>query len=307
VKLILANPRGFCAGVKRAIDTVERVIARYGAPVYVYHEVVHNRFVVERLRRLGAVFVNTLDEVPDHAVLIFSAHGIPKSIRSAAEARPLTLFDATCPLVRKVHSEVIRWQRRRMAVIMIGHAGHAEVIGTMGQVNSDIYLVSSVTDVDQLPPISKPIGYVMQTTLSVDEAKHIVERLKQRFPNIEAPAKDDICYATQNRQMIVKTVAQQVDVMLIVGSPNSSNSNRLREVAQQQDVAAYLIDSADQLDQDWFCHANAIGISAGASAPEILVTEVINRLFSWYPLDIEEMTGAEESIAFSLPKELEAV
>ena len=306
MKIILASPRGFCAGVKRAIDTVERVLAHRGAPVYVYHEVVHNRFVVERLRRLGAVFVNTLAEVPDHAALIFSAHGIPRSIRMAAEQRPLTLFDATCPLVCKVHAEVIRWRRRGMTVIMIGHAGHAEVIGTMGQVSDGIYLVSSMEDVDQLPSVSGPVGYVMQTTLSVEEAAHIVDRLKSRFPSIQGPEKDDICYATQNRQAIVKTVARRSDVMLIVGSVNSSNSNRLREVAQQQRVPAYLIDCAEQMQPEWFDGAKTVGISAGASAPEILVENVVGRLRTWYPLEIEEMTGADEQVVFSLPKELKA-
>lgn len=301
MKVILSRPRGFCAGVKRAIDTVERVLAQYGAPVYVYHEVVHNRYVVEKLRRSGAIFVNALEEVPDNAALIFSAHGVSKSIRNAAEARGLALVDATCPLVRKVHDEVIRWRKNAITVIMIGHAGHAEVIGTMGQVKDGIFLVSKENDVDTLPVIKGPVGYVMQTTLSLDEAANIVSKLKKRFPNIQEPKKDDICYATRNRQTAVKVVANMADVMLIVGSPNSSNSNRLREVAKQQGRDAFLIDSAEDINPEWFKEANVIGISAGASAPEILVKQVIERLSVWFPIEIEEMAGVEERVVFSLP------
>jgi 4-hydroxy-3-methylbut-2-enyl diphosphate reductase len=305
VEVLLANPRGFCAGVDRAIEIVERAIELYGAPIYVRHEVVHNRFVVDGLRRKGAVFVDQLDEVPAGATVIFSAHGVSQAVRQEADARGLRVFDATCPLVTKVHVEVSRTARAGHEIIMIGHAGHPEVEGTMGQVRDDIYLVETVADVARLT-VRDPenLSYVTQTTLSVDDARAVIDALRSRFPSITAPKKDDICYATQNRQDAVKRLAQSCDVVLVVGSPNSSNSNRLREVAANHGVPAYMIDQANELDPTWLTGAKRIGITAGASAPENLVTAVVERLKSLGVTHVSELTGALENITFHLPKAL---
>ena len=303
--VLLANPRGFCAGVERAIEIVERALALFGAPIYVRHEVVHNRFVVDDLRAKGAVFVEELDQVPRGATVVFSAHGVAKSVRDEAEARGLRVFDATCPLVTKVHVEV---QRQRVAgreIVMIGHRGHPEVEGTMGQVGDGIYLVETVADVASLQPKNpEMLAYVTQTTLSVDDAVAAVAALKSRFPAIVGPKKDDICYATQNRQDAVKFMAPQCDVVIVVGSPNSSNSNRLREVAANRRVPAYLVDSADDIDPAWLAGKDRIGVSAGASAPEILVREVTDRLTELGADRISQLDGVSEGVTFPLPKEL---
>ena len=304
MKVILASPRGFCAGVKRAIDTVTSVLDRFGAPVYVYHEVVHNRFVVDELRKKGAIFVESLDDVPEPATLIFSAHGVSAEVMQASLAKDIRLFDATCPLVHKVHHEVVRWHQAGYQIIMIGHRNHAEVIGTMGQVPDRVFLVESVDDINKLELDDRPMGYVTQTTLSVDEVLKIVEALTQRYPAIESPKKEDICYATQNRQSIIRTIAARCDVVLVVGSKNSSNSNRLREVAESQGATAYLIDGADQLETCWFENVNTVGVSAGASAPEVLVEGVLNWLSARFPVEIESSQGAHEHITFTIPKEI---
>ena len=303
--VLLAKPRGFCAGVDRAIAIVERALAQYGAPIYVRHEVVHNKYVVEDLRGKGAVFVEHLDEVPSGATVVFSAHGVPKSVREAARARGLLVFDATCPLVTKVHMEVLRMHEQGREIVMIGHAGHPEVEGTMGQVDARIHLVQSIDDVAALQVASPDnLAYVTQTTLSVDDAEAIVDALKRRFPSITGPKKDDICYATQNRQDAVKVLAPKVDVVIVVGSPNSSNSNRLREVAQNRGTPAYMIDAADQLDPAWIAGAARVGVTAGASAPEALVREVIAHLSALGATRVVELAGAEERVVFSLPKDL---
>ncbi|MBL8433525.1 MAG: 4-hydroxy-3-methylbut-2-enyl diphosphate reductase [Zoogloea sp.] len=307
MEVLLATPRGFCAGVERAIEIVERAIALYGAPIYVRHEVVHNRFVVDGLRAKGAVFIEELSDVPAGNTVIFSAHGVPQSVRSEAEARGLRVFDATCPLVTKVHLEVARMREQGRELIMIGHKGHPEVEGTMGQVKDGIYLVENVADVAGLT-VANPdmLAYVTQTTLSVDDAGAIVAALRERFPSIVGPKKDDICYATQNRQDAVKFMAPQSDLVLVVGSTNSSNSNRLREVAELLKVPAYLVDNADAIDPSWISGRQRIGVTAGASAPEVLVESVIARLKELGAGSVRQLEGVPERVTFPLPKELQA-
>ena len=310
--ILLANPRGFCAGVDRAIAIVERALESYGAPIYVRHEVVHNRYVVDKLRAGGAVFVEELDEVPDGSTVIFSAHGVSKAVREEAESRNLNVFDATCPLVTKVHMEVARLGRSGRSVVLIGHAGHPEVEGTMGQWNpantGEILLVESVDCVARLQPkFPHELSYVTQTTLSVDDTKAIIVALREKFPDIEGPRKDDICYATQNRQDAVRRLAEAVDLVLVVGSVNSSNSNRLRELAQKQGVTSYLIDGAEHIERSWLDGVKRIGLTAGASAPEKLVRDVIARLQSWGGTEVRELDGEAETITFALPKELRVV
>jgi len=306
VDLLLANPRGFCAGVDRAITIVERALALHGAPIYVRHEVVHNKFVVDDLRRKGAVFIEDLADVPPGSILIFSAHGVPQSVRREAEARGLTVFDATCPLVTKVHVEVLRMRGQGKEIIMIGHAGHPEVEGTMGQCDGGIYLVESPAQVAGLKVNDENnLAFVTQTTLSVDDASSIVAALKKRFPLITGPRKDDICYATQNRQDAVKLLVRQCDVVIVVGSPSSSNSNRLREVAAKVGVPSYLVDDADELRSEWFDGRSCIGISAGASAPELLVQGVVARLREMGADSVTELKGIRENVVFPLPKTLQ--
>jgi len=305
--VLLANPRGFCAGVDRAIAIVEQALARYGAPIYVRHEVVHNKFVVDDLKAKGAVFIEELDEVPPGSTVIFSAHGVAKSVRADAEARGLAVFDATCPLVTKVHVEVARMRDQGRTIVMIGHEGHPEVEGTMGQCDGGIHLVESVADVERLVvPDPAKLAYVTQTTLSVDDAASIVDALKRRFPLIVGPRKDDICYATQNRQDAVKFMAPKVDVVIVVGSPNSSNSNRLREVAAHRGIPAYMVDRADQLDPRWVSGKTRVGVTAGASAPEVLVREVLERLKALGAGSVRELDGAPEHVVFPMPKGLPA-
>lgn len=307
MEVLLATPRGFCAGVERAIEIVERALAQFGAPIYVRHEVVHNRFVVEGLRAKGAIFIEELADVPAGNTVIFSAHGVSQAVRSEAEARGLRVFDATCPLVTKVHLEVARMRDQGRELIMIGHKGHPEVEGTMGQVNDGIYLVESAEDVAALQ-VTKPdmLAYVTQTTLSVDDAGAIVAALRARFPSIVGPKKDDICYATQNRQDAVKFMAPQSDLVLVVGSPNSSNSNRLREVAELLNVPAYLVDNAEAIDPAWISGKQRIGVTAGASAPEVLVDSVIARLKALGAGSVRHLEGVPEKITFPLPKELQS-
>jgi len=303
--VLLANPRGFCAGVERAIGIVERALELYGPPIYVRHEIVHNRSVVEDLRRKGAVFVEELDEVPSGSTVIFSAHGVSKAVQHDARRRGLKVFDATCPLVTKVHVEVAKMLRAGREVVMIGHRGHPEAEGTMGQAEGGMHLVETVEDVPQLAARDPSrLAYVTQTTLSVDDAAAIVAALKRRFPEIVGPKKDDICYATQNRQDAVKFMAPRCDVVIVVGSPNSSNSNRLREVADQLGVPAYMIDSADELDPAWIAGRPRVGVTAGASAPEVLVQEVIARLESLGALRVRQLEGVAESVVFPMPKGL---
>ena len=306
MEVLLANPRGFCAGVERAIEIVERALAQFGAPIYVRHEVVHNRFVVEGLRAKGAVFIEDISDVPAGNTVIFSAHGVPQSVRTEAEARGLRVFDATCPLVTKVHLEVARMREQGRELIMIGHKGHPEVEGTMGQIKDGIYLVENAADVPTLQ-VANPdmLAYVTQTTLSVDDAGAIVAALRQRFPNIVGPKKDDICYATQNRQDAVKFMAPRSDLVLVVGSTNSSNSNRLREVAELLNVPAYLIDNAEAIDPAWIVGKRRIGVTAGASAPEVLVESVIARLKALGAASVRSLDGVPERITFPLPKELQ--
>jgi len=305
VEIILANPRGFCAGVDRAIAIVERALEQHGAPIYVRHEVVHNKFVVDDLKRKGAVFVDELDEVPGGATVVFSAHGVSQGVRAEASARGLNVFDATCPLVTKVHVEVAKMRGQGREIIMIGHAGHPEVDGTMGQAEGGIYLVESVEDVGFLV-VRNPamLAYVTQTTLSMDDAAEVVVALKARFPQIVGPKKDDICYATQNRQDAVKAMVSKVDVVIVVGSPNSSNSNRLREVAANRGVPAYMIDRADQLCTEWVAGKRRVGVTAGASAPEVLVKDVVARLKELGALAVTELSGIVENVTFPLPKGL---
>ncbi|MDD2669847.1 MULTISPECIES: 4-hydroxy-3-methylbut-2-enyl diphosphate reductase [Zoogloea] len=306
MEVLLANPRGFCAGVERAIEIVERALAQFGAPIYVRHEVVHNRFVVEGLRAKGAIFIEELSDVPAGNTVIFSAHGVSQLVRSEAEARGLRVFDATCPLVTKVHLEVARMRDQGRELIMIGHKGHPEVEGTMGQVKDGIYLVESATDVAGLQ-VKNPdmLAYVTQTTLSVDDAGAIVTALRERFPSIVGPKKDDICYATQNRQDAVKFMAPQSDLVLVVGSVNSSNSNRLREVAELLKVPAYLIDNAEAIDPAWIVGKQRIGVTAGASAPEVLVNSVITRLKELGAASVRALEGVPEKVTFPLPRELQ--
>ncbi|MEK9916280.1 MAG: 4-hydroxy-3-methylbut-2-enyl diphosphate reductase [Betaproteobacteria bacterium] len=298
----LANPRGFCAGVDRAIEIVERAIDMYGAPIYVKHEVVHNQFVVDGLRRKGAVFIEDMEDVPVGSTLIYSAHGVSQRVQNQAKERGLRIFDATCPLVSKVHAEVVRLNRNGFEIVMIGHRGHPEVEGTMGQVSSGITLVETVLDVSDLRPKNpEKLAYVTQTTLSVDDARTILEALKKRFPRIQAPKKDDICYATQNRQDAVKTLSQKCDLMIVVGSPTSSNSNRLREVAATQGVTAYLVDNEDEIQDEWLSGVSVVGVTAGASAPEVLVTAVVNRLKEYGATHVEETLGVDEQVVFQVP------
>ncbi|MDW3095887.1 MAG: 4-hydroxy-3-methylbut-2-enyl diphosphate reductase [Gammaproteobacteria bacterium] len=309
MQIKLANPRGFCAGVDRAIEIVERALEQFGAPIYVRHEVVHNRFVVDSLRDKGAVFVDELNQVPDDSTVIFSAHGVSKSVRSEADRRKLTVFDATCPLVTKVHIEVVRNCKHGRDTILIGHKGHPEVEGTMGQCTGEhggnIYLVESPEDVDKvMVENSEEISFVTQTTLSVDDTKEIIERLKYRFPNIQSPKRDDICYATQNRQDAVKNLVNNCDLLLVIGSITSSNSNRLREIAEKNGIESYLIDDAEQISDSWLDDKKNIGVTAGASAPEILVKQVIEKLGSSAHANVVEIGGVEENITFAVPKEL---
>jgi 4-hydroxy-3-methylbut-2-enyl diphosphate reductase len=337
MELLLANPRGFCAGVDRAIIIVEQALEKFGAPIYVRHEVVHNRFVVDELKLKGAIFVEELDEIPAGNTVIFSAHGVSKAIRAEAESRGLRVFDATCPLVTKVHIEVAKMRAAGREIVMIGHRGHPEVEGTMGQVEraqiergqveggqveggqvesyeaddhqhaSGMYLVETPEDVARLQ-VKDPLklAYVTQTTLSIDDAARVVDALKARFPEISAPRSDSICYATQNRQDAVKFMAKDCDLVIVVGSPNSSNSNRLREVAQHQGVESYMVDNASQLQAVWIVGKQRIGVTAGASAPEILVKEVISQLQEWSDADVTELQGVIESVVFQLPKNLTA-
>jgi 4-hydroxy-3-methylbut-2-enyl diphosphate reductase len=309
MRIHLANPRGFCAGVDRAIEIVERAIEIYGSPIYVRHEVVHNRYVVDRLRALGAVFVEELSDVPVGATLIFSAHGVSQAVRAEAQQRGFTVFDATCPLVTKVHLEVVRHAREGREVILIGHAGHPEVEGTMGQFDTasggQIYLVETVEDAQQLA-VRDPsrLAFVTQTTLSVDDTARIVGALQQRFPDLVAPKREDICYATQNRQDAVKQLVERCEVVIVVGSRSSSNSNRLREIAEKRGIRGYLVDGAADLDPAWFTGVRDVGVTAGASAPEVLVGEVVTRLREWGGEAAVELPGREEHVVFALPKPL---
>jgi len=306
-EVVLAQPRGFCAGVDRAIEIVERALAEFGAPIYVRHEIVHNAYVVDDLRRKGAVFIEELDAVPAGNTVIFSAHGVPRAVQAEAAARGLRVFDATCPLVTKVHVEVAKMRREGREIVMIGHDGHPEVEGTMGQADTGMHLVETVEDVERLQ-VTDPalLAYVSQTTLSVDDTADIIAALKRRFPAIAEPKKGDICYATTNRQEAVKFMAPQVDVVIVVGSPNSSNSNRLREVAQKKGAAAYMVDNAAQIDSAWLDGAQRIGVTAGASAPEVLVQAVIDRLRALGAKSVRALEGVEENVTFPMPKGLGA-
>ncbi len=305
MKLILAQPRGFCAGVKRAIETVEHALALFGKPVYVRHEIVHNTHVVNQLKSRGAIFIEELDEVPPGSVLIFSAHGVSKAIRQDAERRHLRLFDATCPLVTKVHAEVAKMRKDNCEIIVIGHKGHPEVEGTMGQSDSGMYLINGIDDIEKLK-VENPerLAYVSQTTLSVDDTAEIIAALKKRFPSIVEPKKADICYATTNRQKAVKRLAQKTRLILVVGSPNSSNSNRLREMAEKNGAIAHMVDNALEIDSDWLAGHDTVGITAGASAPEILVREVVDLLKCHGADSVDELEGTEETLSFPLPKGL---
>lgn len=305
MKIYLANPRGFCAGVDRAIEIVELSLKTYGAPIYVRHEIVHSRHVVNSLRQKGAVFVEEVSEAPDGAIVIFSAHGVAKEVWAEARRRDLKVIDATCPLVIKVHNEVNRDYTQGYELILIGHAGHPEVIGTLGQIPDKFHLVSSVADVESLE-VENPhhLSYVTQTTLSVDECRDIVSALNRRFPGIKGPHQEDICYATQNRQNAVKELSKLVDVILVIGSPNSSNSNRLRELGEHCGIPSYLIDCSADINPDWLTGVQAVGIAAGASAPEVLVTEVVSYLRQHGATEVEELTVIEEDVEFQLPKEL---
>ena len=305
MEVLLANPRGFCAGVERAIAIVERALAIHGAPIYVRHEIVHNKFVVEDLRAKGAIFVDELEEVPPGSTVIFSAHGVAKTVRGEAESRGLQVFDATCPLVTKVHVEVSKMLKAGCEIVMIGHRGHPEAEGTMGQADEGMHLVETLEDVAKLQ-IRNPqqVAYVTQTTLSVDDAATIVAALKARYPAIIGPKKDDICYATQNRQDAVKFMAPKSDVVIVVGSPNSSNSNRLREVAQNMGIPAYMVDHEDQIDPQWVAGKRRLGVTAGASAPQVLVDRVIDRLRKLGVQRVSQLEGVEENVSFPLPKGL---
>lgn len=306
--ILLANPRGFCAGVDRAISIVSRALEIYEPPIYVRHEVVHNKFVVDGLRRAGAVFVDELDEVPDDAIVIFSAHGVSQAVREHAKQRGLKVFDATCPLVTKVHMEVTRASRKGIECILIGHAGHPEVEGTMGQYDNPeggIYLVESVEDVEKLQvKNSSQLCFSSQTTLSVDDTADVIDALRKRFPDIEGPRKDDICYATQNRQDAVRELSAKTELLLVVGAKNSSNSNRLRELAEKMGCRSYLIDTAADIQQDWLKDVKSVGVTAGASAPEVLVQQVVQRLTEWGGKQVIEHPGREENVIFAVPAEL---
>ncbi len=305
MKILLANPRGFCAGVDRAIEIVERALALHGAPIFVRHEVVHNKFVVADLKKKGAVFVEDLCEVPEGSTLIFSAHGVSQAVRREAESRGLKIFDATCPLVTKVHVEVAKMREQGREIVMIGHQGHPEVQGTMGQSAGGMHLVENPEDVVRLNVRDeKRLAFVTQTTLSVDDALQTIDALKTRFPDIVGPKKDDICYATQNRQDAVKALARRCDLVIVVGSPNSSNSNRLREVAEHQGVAAYMVDNAAELRPEWVTGRDVVGVTAGASAPAVLVQDVIQKLRALGATDVSEVDGISEKVTFPLPKAL---
>ncbi|MFZ6744071.1 4-hydroxy-3-methylbut-2-enyl diphosphate reductase [Undibacterium sp. JH2W] len=306
-EILLAQPRGFCAGVDRAIEIVERALQQFGAPIYVRHEIVHNAYVVNDLKTKGAIFIEELEDVPPGNTLIFSAHGVSQSVRQDAEARGLTIFDATCPLVTKVHIEVAKMRKEGREIIMIGHHGHPEVEGTMGQAEEGMYLVETVADVANLQVKNADmLAFVSQTTLSVDDTAEIIMALKARFPLISEPKKGDICYATTNRQEAVKFMAPQVDLVLVVGSPNSSNSNRLREVAEKKGVAAYMVDNASQIKPEWLENRMRIGVTAGASAPEVLVQEVISSLRQLGARSVRALDGVEEAVTFPMPKGLAA-
>lgn len=305
IKLVLAEPRGFCAGVDRAIEIVERALAVFGAPIYVRHEIVHNTYVVNTLKAKGAIFIEDLDEVPQGATLIFSAHGVSRAVQEEAQKRGFKIFDATCPLVRKVHIEVSKLHQQGYEFIMIGHKGHPEVEGTMGQLDQGIHLVDSLEDVENLIPIqTEKLAVVTQTTLSVDDAAVIMQALKKRFPQIREPKQQDICYATQNRQDAVKLLSSQVDIVIVVGSPTSSNSNRLREVAERCGTPGYMVDDASELQASWFDGIKSVGVTAGASAPELLVEQVIERLKTFGVTELKKMEGVKESMQFPLPKGL---
>ena len=308
MKILLANPRGFCAGVDRAITIVKNALHKFGAPIYVRHEVVHNKYVVDELKSMGAIFVDELAEIPDGNTVIFSAHGVSKAVREEAKKRGLQVFDATCPLVSKVHMEVHRASRKGQEVVLIGHKGHPEVEGTLGQYDETgvgMYLIEDASQVNSLP-IQQPenVSFVTQTTLSVDETRDVIDALRDTFPAIQGPRKDDICYATQNRQDAVRALAPQVDVMLVVGSKNSSNSNRLHELAERLGTKAYLLDDASQLQEEWFSNAASVGVTAGASAPEVLVQSVIDRLYQLGGSNLEQMDGVLEDTVFEVPVEL---
>lgn len=306
-KIILANPRGFCAGVDRAIAIVDKALDKYGAPIYVRHEVVHNKYVVDGLEARGAIFIEEIDDVPENSILIYSAHGVPLSVRKQASAKNLRMiFDATCPLVNKVHVELKTLHRQGYAIVMIGHKNHPEVEGTMGQVGGNIYLIETETDIATLPLAKdiEKIAVVTQTTLSVDETKSIIDRLKDTFPNLRLPKNEDICYATQNRQDAVKKMAKVCDLLIVIGSKNSSNSNRLKELAENLGIKSYLIDFAHEIDEEWLKSAISVGVTAGASAPEVLVEGVINKLKSYGFNSIETLTAMEEHMVFALPGEL---
>ncbi|MCE2830743.1 MAG: 4-hydroxy-3-methylbut-2-enyl diphosphate reductase [Oxalobacteraceae bacterium] len=306
-EILLAQPRGFCAGVDRAIEIVERAIAQFGAPIYVRHEIVHNRYVVDELSAKGAIFVEDLAEVPPGSHLVFSAHGVSRAVKVEADERGLSVFDATCPLVTKVHVEVAKMRAEGMEIVMIGHHGHPEVEGTMGQSDDGMYLIETIEDIEQLQ-VRDPnrLAYVTQTTLSVDDTAGIIDALKRRFPNVAEPKKSDICYATTNRQQAVKFMAPQVDLLIVVGSPSSSNSSRLREVAEKNGVESYMVDDASQIDAAWTEGKIRIGVTAGASAPEVLVQQVITRLRAMGAASVRELDGVQEHVTFPLPKGLSA-
>ena len=306
-EILLAQPRGFCAGVDRAIEIVERAIAQFGAPIYVRHEIVHNRYVVDELSAKGAIFVEDLAEVPPGSHLVFSAHGVSRAVKVEADERGLSVFDATCPLVTKVHVEVAKMRAEGMEIVMIGHHGHPEVEGTMGQTDDGMYLIETIEDIEQLQ-VRDPnrLAYVTQTTLSVDDTAGIIDALKRRFPNVAEPKKSDICYATTNRQQAVKFMAPQVDLLIVVGSPSSSNSSRLREVAEKNGVESYMVDDASQIDAAWTEGKIRIGVTAGASAPEVLVQQVITRLRAMGAASVRELDGVQEHVTFPLPKGLSA-
>ena len=305
MKVVLATPRGFCAGVVRAIDIVELALKRHGAPVYVRHEIVHNRHVVESLEAKGARFVESLEEIPPGAMTIFSAHGVAQAVEDEARSRGLPVLDATCPLVAKVHHQGQRYRAQGREIVLIGHAGHPEVEGTLGRIDGPVHLVQTAADVADLPLAADvPVAYVTQTTLSLDDTRQIIAALKQRFTDLEGPDTNDICYATQNRQRAVRQLAQSVDMILVVGSNNSSNSNRLREIGQESGVPSYLVADETKIDREWLHGVRAVGITAGASAPEVLIERVIDRLAEWHDVDVSTMVGREENIHFKLPASL---
>jgi 4-hydroxy-3-methylbut-2-enyl diphosphate reductase len=307
MRILLANPRGFCAGVHRAIEIVERALLLHGAPIYVRHEVVHNKFVVDDLRSKGAIFVEDLDAVPAGSTVVFSAHGVSQAVRREAEERGFRVFDATCPLVTKVHVEVAKMREHGREIVMIGHRGHPEVQGTMGQSNGGMHLVESPEDVERLTTAHpEKLAFVTQTTLSMDDARRTIDALKARFPKIVGPKRDDICYATQNRQDAVKALAREADIVLVVGSPNSSNSNRLREVAENEGVPAYMVDHAGELKPEWLTGRELVGVTAGASAPEVLVQQVLARLIALGAEGVRDIQGPAENVVFPLPKALAA-